>query len=67
MVAPNDDERKRMRNSLRQAAIQRNVKTALILGAAASGAFFGMAGLAVTAASAMAVVSVVKWRQDRES
>ena len=65
MNLPDKDEYQRMRKSLRKAAIDRNAKTALVLGAAASGALFGLAGLAITAAGATIAVSVVKWRQDR--
>lgn len=65
MNLPDKDEYQRMRKSLRKAAIDRNAKTALVLGAAASGALFGLTGLAITAAGATIAVSVVKWRQDR--
>lgn len=65
MALPDSEEYQRIRRSLRKGAIERNAKTALILGAAASGAFFGLTGLAVTAAGATIAVSVAKWRQDR--
>jgi len=65
MNLPDSDEYQRIRRSLRKAAIERNAKTALILGAAASGAFFGLPGLAVTAAGATIALSVAKWRQDQ--
>lgn len=65
MTLPDKDEYQRIRRSLRKAAIERNAKTALVLGAAASGALFGLTGLAITAAGATIAVSVVKWRQDR--
>jgi hypothetical protein len=65
MNLPDKDEYQRMRKTLRKAAIDRNAKTALVLGAAASGALFGLTGLAITAAGATIAVSVVKWRQDR--
>ncbi len=65
MNLPDKDEYQRMRKSLRKAAIDRNAKTALVLGAAASGALFGLTGLAITATGATIAISVVKWRQDR--
>lgn len=65
MSLPDSDEYQRIRKSLRKASIERNAKTALVLGAAASGAVFGLTGLAVTAAGATIAVSVAKWRQDR--
>ena len=67
MSLPDSDEYQRIRKSLRKASIERNAKTALVLGAAASGAVFGLTGLAVTAAGATIAVSVAKWRQDRAS
>jgi hypothetical protein len=67
MSLPTDDEYKRIRKSLRAASIERNAKTALVLGVAASGVMFGLAGLAVTAAGTTIAISVAKWRQDRSN
>jgi hypothetical protein len=64
MNLPDNDEYQKIRKGLRKASIDRNAKTALIIGAAASGAFFGLTGLAITAAGATIAVSVTKWRQD---
>jgi len=65
MKSPRLSEYQRVKSVLRRAAIERNAKTALILGVAASGAFFGLPGLALTAAGTTLAVSLAKYRQDR--
>jgi diphthamide biosynthesis methyltransferase len=66
MKSPQQDDYQRIKSALRKAAVERNAKTALIVGAAASGAIFGLTGLAITAAGATIVLSVMKFNQDRK-
>jgi diphthamide biosynthesis methyltransferase len=66
MKSPQQDDYQRIKSALRKAAVERNAKTALILGAAASGAVFGLTGLAITAAGATIALSVMKLSQDRK-
>jgi hypothetical protein len=66
MKSPQQDDYQRIKSALRNAAVERNAKTALIVGAAASGAIFGLTGLAITAAGATIVLSIAKFKQDRK-
>ena len=49
-----------MRLALRQAALQRNLRTAAVLGVASSGALLGLSGLAATTGATFVVL--LGWR-----
>ena len=59
------DPLQRIQHSLRKAAVDRNVKTALILGAGASGALISLPWFAATAAGTTLVLTVVRYRQQK--
>ena len=57
------DPLQRIQHSLRKAAVDRNVTTALILGAGASGALISLPWFAATAAGTTLLLTVVRYRQ----
>lgn len=57
------DALQRIKHSLRKAAVDRNLKTALILGAGASGALISLPWFAATAAGTTLVLTAVRYRQ----
>ena len=59
------DPLQRIHYSLRKAAVDRNVKTALILGAGVSGALISLPWFAATAAGTTLVLTVVRYRQQK--
>ncbi|OUU25976.1 MAG: hypothetical protein CBB97_08840 [Candidatus Endolissoclinum sp. TMED37] len=59
------DPLQRIQHSLRKAAVDRNVKTAMILGAGASGALISLPWFAATAAGTTLLLTVVRYRQQR--
>ena len=59
------DPLRRIQHSLRKAAVDRNVKTALILGAGVSGALISLPWFAATAVSTTLVLTVVRYRQQK--
>ena len=59
------DALQRIKHSLRKAAVDRNVKTALILGAGASGALIGLPWFAATAAGTTLVLTIARYRQQK--
>ena len=59
------DALQRIKHSLRKAAVDRNLKTALILGAGASGALISLPWFAATAAGTTLVLTAVRYRQQK--
>ena len=59
------DPLQRIQHSLRRAAVDRNLKTALILGAGASGALISLPWFAATAAGTTLLLTVVRYRQQK--
>ena len=55
----------RIKHSLRKAAVDRNLKTAMILGAGASGALISLPWFAATAAGTTLVLTAVRYRQQK--
>ena len=55
----------RIKDSLRKAAVERNLKTALILGVGASGALISLPWFAATAAGTTVALSIARYRQQR--
>ena len=55
----------RIQHSLRKAAVDRNLKTALILGAGASGALISLPWFAATAAGTTLLLTVVRYSQQK--
>lgn len=53
----------RIKDSLRKAAVERNLKTALILGVGATGALISLPWFAATAAGTTVVLSIARYRQ----
>ena len=62
---PDADVLKRVQHSLRKAAVDRNVKTALILGAGGSGALISLPWFAATAAGTTLFLTLVRYRQQK--
>lgn len=59
------DPLQRIRHSLRKGAVDRNLKTALILGTGASGAFISLPWFAATAVGTTLLLTVVRYRQQK--
>lgn len=55
-----------LRRTLRQAALQRNLRTAAVLGLAASGALLSTPWLAATAGSTFLALTLWRYRQQRQ-
>ena len=61
----NADALHRIKHSLRKAAVERNLKTALILGAGASGALISLPWFAATAAGTTVALTIARYRQHK--
>ena len=59
------DALQRIKHSLRKAAVDRNLKTALILGAGASGALISLPWFAASAAGTTLVLTALRYRQQK--
>ena len=65
MTEPADKSFDRIKCALRRGAIARNAKTALVLGAAMSGAIISLPALAVTTTGALAGLYYLKFRKKK--
>ncbi len=65
--SPEAQDHLRIMGSLRQAALERNLKTVLILGAGASGALISLPWFAATAAGTTLAISIARYRQETKN
>jgi hypothetical protein len=62
----NSAEYKKINQSLRRGAVERNLKTAAVAGFAVSGAILGFPWLVATAATTSTVLAITQYRQSKK-